>query len=205
MNKIYKLSEAAKYLDIYPKTLQRWDRDGWLVAHRTQTNRRYYTQEQLDNWLNKKHETAKKEQVAYARVSSPHQRNNLKNQMSFIRNYCNAKGIILDEEISDIGSGLNYKRPKWNKLLKEVEQGKVGTIYITYKDRFIRFGFDWFEQFCQDHGCQIVVLNNPNTSPEEEITQDLLSIIHVFSCRSYGLRKYKKQIKTMVESKEKDD
>lgn len=203
MTKNYKLGEAAKYLDVYPKTLQKWDRTGQLVAHRTKTNRRYYTQEQLDDWLNKKPQKNQK-MVAYARVSSTHQRDNLKDQMAFIRSYCIAKGIILDEEISDIGSGLNYNRPKWNKLLKEVEKGQIGTIYITYKDRFIRFGFDWFEQFCQDHGCQIVVLNNPDTSPEEEITEDLLSIIRVFSCRSYGLRKYKKQIKNLVEKKENE-
>ena len=204
MTKNYKLGEAAKYLDVYPKTLQKWDRTGQLVAHRTKTNRRYYTQEQLDDWLNKKKPRKNQKVVAYARVSSTHQRDNLKDQMAFIRSYCIAKGIILDEEISDIGSGLNYNRPKWNKLLKEVEKGQIGTIYITYKDRFIRFGFDWFKQFCQDHDCQIVVLNNPDTSPEEEITEDLLSTIHVFSCRSYGLRKYKKQIKNLVEKKENE-
>ena len=104
--------------------------------------------------------------VAYARVSSNHQKKNLKNQLAFIREYAVAKGIILDQEISDIGSGLNYKRPKWNKLLKQVEQGKINTIFITYKDRFIRFGFDWFEQFCKEHGTKIVVINNPDTSPE---------------------------------------
>lgn len=76
-----------------------------------------------------------------------------------------------------------------------VEENKVGKIYIAYKDRFIRFGYDWFNHFCQKHGCDIVVLNNPSLSPEEELTQDLLTILHVFSSRSYGIRKYQKQIK----------
>lgn len=89
---------------------------------------------------------------------------------------------------------MNYKRPKWNKLLKQVEQGKINTIFITYKDRFIRFGFDWFEQFCKEHGTKIIVINNPDTSPEAEILQDLMAIVHVFSCRVYGLRKYQKDI-----------
>ena len=97
MTKNYKLSEAADYLGVYPKTLQKWDYAGKLIAHRTKTNRRYYTQEQLDNWLNKKKATAKQKIVAYARVSSAHQRDNLKDQMAFIRSYCIAKGIILDE------------------------------------------------------------------------------------------------------------
>lgn len=76
-----------------------------------------------------------------------------------------------------------------------VEQNKVEQIYIVYKDRFIRFGFDWFNDFCKKHNCEIVVLNNPDLSPEEELTQDLLTILHVFSSRSYGIRKYQKQIK----------
>lgn len=202
--KIYKTGEAAKFLSVTPQTLQYWDRHGIFKAHRTQTNRRYYTQEQLDHWLNKDPDESKQISVAYARVSMSKQKGNLKDQLSFIRNYTNAKGIILDKEITDIGSGLNYNRPNWNKLLKEVDKGKVGHIYVTYKDRFIRFGFDWFNNFCKDHGCEIVVLNNPDTSPEEEITQDLLSIIHVFSCRVYGLRKYKKDV-TKIITNQKDD
>lgn len=192
--RIYKIGDAAKYIGYKPNTLQRWDREGKLKAHRTPTNRRYYTQEQLDNWLNSTQKQDNGQMVAYARVSSNYQKKNLKNQLAFIREYAVAKGIILDQEISDIGSGLNYKRPKWNKLLKQVEQGKINTIFITYKDRFIRFGFDWFEQFCKEHGTKIVVINNPDTSPETEIMQDLMAIVHVFSCRVYGLRKYQKDI-----------
>ena len=197
--RIYKLGDAAKYLGYRPNTLQKWDREGKLKARRTPTNRRYYTQEQLDNWLNSTQKQNNGQMVAYARVSFNHQKKNLNNQLAFIREYAVAKGIILDQEISDIGSGLNYKRPKWNKLLKQVEQGKINTIFITYKDRFIRFGFDWFEQFCKEHGTKIIVINNPDTSPEAEILQDLMAIVHVFSCRVYGLRKYQKDINRLEE------
>ena len=103
---------------------------------------------------------------------------NLKNQMDFITQYCNAKGVILDERISDIGSGLNYRRPKWNKLLQDVEDKRIAKIFITYKDRFTRFGFDWFEDFCQRHGTEIVILNNPNTSPDQELVEDLKRADH---------------------------
>lgn len=204
MEKRYKLGEAAKYIRRHPKTLERYDNEGVLKAHRTKTNRRYYTQSQLDDFLNKdggEDETNKKI-VAYARVSSNHQKNDLKNQLSFIRNYTNAKGLILDEERSDIGSGLNYKRYNWNKLLDQVDQNQVKQIYITYKDRFVRFGFDWFDSFCKKHGCEIIVLNNVYTSPEQEVANDLISIIHVFSCRVYGLRKYKKVIEKDIHEKE---
>ena len=190
----YKPKEASQYIGRSISTLQRLDYSGKLKAHRTTTNRRYYTKEQLDTFLGKKAQT-RRLQIAYARVSSYEQKPELQHQLEYIRNYVNAKGIILDQEITDIGSGLNYNRKKWNKLMDLVEENKVGKIYIAYKDRFIRFGYDWFNHFCQKHGCDIVVLNNPSLSPEEELTQDLLTILHVFSSRSYGIRKYQTQIK----------
>lgn len=190
----YKPKEASQYIGRSISTLQRLDYSGKLKAYRTTTNRRYYTKEQLDAFLGKKTQTQKL-QIAYARVSSYEQKPELQHQLDYIRNYVNAKGIILDQEITDIGSGLNYNRKKWNKLMDLVEENKVGKIYIAYKDRFIRFGYDWFNRFCQKHDCDIVVLNNPSLSPEEELTQDLLTILHVFSSRSYGIRKYQKQIK----------
>ena len=70
----------------------------------------------------------------------------------------------------------------------------MDTIYITYKDRFVRFGYDWFEQLCLKFNTKIVILNNPDLSPQQEMVEDLVSIIHVFSCHIYGLRKYKKKI-----------
>lgn len=115
--------------------------------------------------------------------------------MDFIINFANSHGVIIDEHIEETGSGLNYKRKKWNKLLQEVEDREIDRIYVTYKDRFVRFGFDWFNDFCERHGTKIVVLNNPKTSPDQELVNDLISIIHVFSCRMYGLRKYSKAIR----------
>lgn len=72
--------------------------------------------------------------------------------------------------------------------------GLIKTIIVAHKDRFIRFGYDWFERFLKSNGVEIIVVNNEKTSPEQELVNDLISIIHVFSCRIYGLRKYKKQI-----------
>ena len=71
---------------------------------------------------------------------------------------------------------------------------KIKTIIVTHKDRFIRFGYDWFEKFCTKFNTTIIVVNNEDLSPQEELVQDIVSILHVFSCRLYGLRKYKKQI-----------
>lgn len=190
---IYKPKEMAKKLNVTVRTLQRWDNEGKLPAKRSPTNRRYYTDDQLMQYLGKP--TDNRKTVAYARVSTYGQKDDLKDQVSFIKQYANAKGIILDEVITDVGSGLNYNRKKWNQLLYNVEQNKIKTIFITYKDRFIRFGFDWFNRFCNEHNTKIIVLNNPDTSPDKELVDDVISIIHVFSCRLYGLRKYKNKIK----------
>ena len=81
------------------------------------------------------------------------------------------------------------------QLLKEVMDNQVDTIFITYKDRFIRFGYDCFERLCKMHNTEIVVLNNIETRPTQEMINDMISIVHVFSYRLYGLRKYKSKLK----------
>lgn len=118
----------------------------------------------------------------------------MKNQVEFLKQFANARGIVVDEVFEDIGSGLNYNRKKWNKLLEDCMLGHVKTVIVAHKDRFIRFGYDWFERFLKSNGVEIIVVNNDTHSPEQELVNDLISIIHVFSCRIYGLRKYKKQI-----------
>lgn len=200
---IYKPKEMAKKLNVTVRTLQRWDRIGKLPAKRSPTNRRYYTDDQLLQFLGKPQDNRKT--VAYARVSTYGQKDDLRDQVAFIRQYANGKGIILDETITDIGSGLNYNRKKWNQLMHDVEKGKIKTIFVTYKDRFIRFGFDWFERFCNEHNTEIVVLNNPDTSPDQELVDDVISIIHVFSCRLYGLKKYKNKIRHDKSLMKEDD
>lgn len=189
-----RLNEMAKRLNVSVKTLQRWDREGILIAKRTPTDRRYYTEDQYLEYIGSSTKS-KRKTIAYVRVSSANQKDDLRNQITFIRNYVNAKGEILDDVIEDIGSGLNYNRKHWNDLLlNQIPKGEIEKIYITYKDRFVRFGFDWFERFCNHYNCEIVVINNPDTSPQKELVDDLISIIHVFSYRIYGLRKYKKDI-----------
>ena len=193
--KVYRIHEMAEKLGVSIKTLQRWDNTGKLPARRTPSNQRYYTEDQYLDYMGMSVEKPHRKVVAYARVSSRNQKDDLKNQIDFIRTFANAKGIILDECIKDIGSGLNYNRPKWNELLQAVMRDEIATIYVTYKDRFIRFGFEWFENLCKQHQTEIIVLNHEETSPDQELVEDLTSIVHVFSCRLYGLRKYKKVIK----------
>lgn len=197
MNKNYKPKEFAELLNVSVLTLQRWDNTGKLKAYRTPTNRRYYTYEQYQNYMGITN--SNKKTVIYTRVSTSNQKDDLKNQVDFLRKYANAKGIIVNEVIEDYGSGLNYNRKQWNKLIDECMTNEIGTIIITHKDRFIRFGFDWFERFLNKFGVKFIIVNNESLSPQEELVQDIISILHVFSCRIYGLRKYKKKIKEDLE------
>ena len=202
--KRYKVGEFAKLLNVTVKTLQNWDKQGTLKAYRTPTNQRFYTEEQLNQILNLSNSNQKEKQglkIGYCRVSTHNQKNNLKNQEEYLRSYTNAKGVILDEVFTDIGSGINYNRKDFNKILELVEAGEVSEIYVTYKDRFVRFGFDWFNNFCEKHGTKIIILNQPSTSPEQELAEDLLNIVTVFSARSHDLRTYKKQLEQNLNEK----
>ena len=188
----YKTKDFAELLGVSVKTLQRWDREGTLKANRTPTDRRYYTYNQYLQFKGIDTENDTRQIVIYARVSTRDQKDDLQDQVSFLRQFCNARGVIVDQCIEEYGSGLNYNRKKWNQLLDEVMEQTIKTIIVTHKDRFIRFGYDWFEKFCMKFNTTIV--NNEELSPQEELVQDIVSILHVFSCRLYGLRKYKKQI-----------
>lgn len=192
--KILKPREMAKLLNISVKTLQRWDNSGKLNAYRNPSNRRYYYYEQYLDYIGELPNN-KGKIVIYTRVSTRNQKEDLENQKEFLKDFANGRGLIVDEVISDIGSGLNYNRKRWNKLLDEVTEGKISKIIIAHKDRFIRFGFEWFERFLNKQGVEILVVNNEKMSPQEEIVKDIVSILHVFSCKIYGLRKYKKEIK----------
>lgn len=206
----YKVGEFAEKIGVSVSTLQRWDRTNVLKSRRTPTNQRYYTDEDLNRVLNLEKETkSERKNVGYCRVSIQGQKKNMENQQELISIYSLSHGVILDEIYTDIGSGLDYKRKNWNKLLKQIENNEIDKIYITYKDRFVRFGYEWFEEFCASHDTEIIVLNQKQTSPEEELTEDLLSILHEFSERNYVLRKYKteinKDLKGINEKKEKRD
>ena len=123
-----KPNEMAKRLNVTVGTLQKWDREGKLKAFRTQTNRRYYTEEQINCFLNIETPKKFKMNIAYLRVSSHQQKHELKNQENFIKEFATGSGIIIDEYISDVASGLNYKRQGLLKLLELVMQRKVAKI-----------------------------------------------------------------------------
>ncbi|SDY21178.1 Predicted site-specific integrase-resolvase [Allochromatium warmingii] len=124
--------------------------------------------------------------VCYCRVSSPSQRDDLQRQISYLsERYPEA------EVIKDVGSALNYKRKGLKSILGRILRGEKLKIVVAHRDRLARFGFELIEWIVNELGSELVVLNDTLKEPEQELTEDLLTIIHVFSCRLYGLRDYK--------------
>ncbi len=194
MSTNYSTGKAAAYLGASVKTLQRWDREGILKPSRSSTGRRVYSKVQLDAYLGRKMEPACKRAMVYCRVSSAAQKPDLKNQRRVLEDFTAAHGLANVEFIEEVGGGLNLTRPKFAALIDAVEAREVSHLVIAHKDRLVRFGFSWFQRFCAEHGCELLVLNNEQLSPEQEMVQDLLTIVHCFSARLYGLRNYKKKL-----------
>ena len=191
----YTLGEFARLTGKATSTLQRWDRTGVLAAHRTVTNRRYYTHDQYLSVMGLPPEpetTRGKRTVIYTRVSSRGRRGDLDNQERFLRQWANARGLIVDEVWSDIGSGMNFKRKNFNRIMYSDD---LEHVIIALMDRLTRFGYDWFEHYLNRRGVTVTVVNNEQLSPQEELVQDLVSIIHVFSGRIHGLRRYAKDVR----------
>jgi predicted site-specific integrase-resolvase len=112
----------------------------------------------------------------------------------------------VDQWEEDVGSALNYKRKGFSQVIGDIELGHVKRLIIGYEDRFVRFGYDWFESFCERHGTEIVVTNGESFSPEQELVKDLLAIMTVFSARLPGLRSQKNAIRAAALGKAvKDD
>ena len=162
----------------------RWHNEGRIKAIKTPSGQRRYDVESYAVGIEKERTT-----VIYARVSSRNQLPDLQRQIAAISNLYPTAEII-----SEIGGGLNFKRKKLTALLGRVMQGDVARIIIAHKDRLARFGFDFYQWFCEQFDCKILVLNEKNLSPEAEMVEDILAILHCFSSRLYGLRKYKTKV-----------
>jgi len=198
----FTIGQFAKRLRKSVRTLQQWDRDGILKAHRTPTGRRYYTEKDFNDFFKIEEQQKNKKKIAYCRVSSQNQKPDLKNQRTCIESFCLACGKPDVEYIEEIGGGLNFKRKKFLQLVEMVENKEVEELILAHKDRLVRFGFDFFELFFQKHGVKLTVINNQTLSPEQEMVQDLMTIIHCFSSRLYGLRNYKKSLKEAIKNEQ---
>ena len=186
------ITEAAKQLGVTPATLRRWEGQGKLpAATRTIGNQRRYDVSQLVRCQLAKIITSKDKTIAYARVSSHDQKSDLLRQQEMLSLFCTAHGWEY-EVISDLGSGMNYGKRGLRKLLQHVIQKDISRIVLTHKDRLLRFGAELVFSLCELNDVEVVLINKGREpSFEEELAQDVLEIITVFSARLYGSRSRK--------------
>ncbi len=202
MSKIYRIHEFARRIGKSASTLRRWDDNGVLTAKRHPSGHRYYDESDVRKILGIK--DIERKTVVYCRVSSSSQRDDLKSQISAMEKFCVSSGTAVDEWIKEIGGGMNFKRKKFLSLMSSISNGEIVKLIVAHKDRLCRFGFDYFHHMATESGCEIVVVNQESLSPQQEMVEDLMSIIHTFSCRLYGLRRYKKNIKQIITESDED-
>lgn len=190
--------EVKEILKITDQTLKRWRNSGKIKAKQISSNKFLYPKAEIQRLLGESSftpENLKKSPAIYCRVSTTNQKDDLKRQKQLLLDYCNSQGFIIEDGyiFEEIASGMNEQRKEFWKLVKSVIQGKISHVFVTYKDRFSRFGFHYFEQLFQEFDCQIVTLNNMGNeeSFEKELTDDLISIVHHFSMKMYSSRRKK--------------
>jgi len=185
------IGAAAKQLGVSRDTLRRWERVGKISAERTARGHRRYDLSKLlgitTPQLNPRHT------VGYARVSSHDQKNDLDRQAQVLENFCSANGWTY-EIVQDLGSGLNFQKRGLKKLIQNICSGKIDRLVLTHKDRLLRFGSELVFSLCEQFGIEVVIMNRSEESRfEDDLVQDVLEIITVFSARLYGARSRKNQ------------
>ena len=206
--KLLSSKEVANLCGVTIHTVCMWRKEGKLPFMKINDRVILHKIEDVEKLLNKKifsEENAKKRKnIIYARVSTSKQKDDLKKQIQILNDFCNSNGIIIDEIFAEIASGMNEDREEFNKIIDLVINKEIDKIYITFEDRLTRFGFKYFENLFDKFDTQIVILNNKinNESFEEELSNDLISIIHHFSMKMYSNRRKKlKEASKLIENK----
>ncbi len=204
MSRLLSIKQAANQLGVSVSTLRRWDETGVLVAQRTPKGHRRYDLSKINPNLTRNKVEQQRKTIAYARVSSHDQKSDLQRQIEILELYCSAQGWSF-EVISDLGSGMNYHKKGLKRLLDDILDNKIDRLVLTHKDRLLRFGAELVFALCEARQVEVVIINQgENLSFEEELAQDVLEIITVFSARLYGSpsKKNKKLIEAVKASLE---
>ena len=193
MDKLLTMKEAKELLGVSTKTIQNWDKAGTINVVRTPGGRRRIPLSEVERIRGESFLSQKKKLVIYARVSSNEQKQkgDLERQINFVKKNLGEDFLVVDT-LSDVGSGLNDKRKGLHKLMKLAKEKEMTDVAIRYKDRLTRFGYGYLEEYFNSHGVTIHVLDKEETkSVQEELADDLISIITSFSGKLYGLRSKK--------------
>ena len=195
---LIRIGPAARLLGVTPQTLRKWEATGHLVPTRKSLGgTRYYSASQLLG-----HRSDDPPTVCYARVSSHDQKADLERQAALLEGYCAAHGWT-SLVIRDLGSGMNYRKKGLRQLLEMILEGRTQRLVLTHQDRLLRFGAELVFTLCELRGIEVVVIHQgEQPSFEEELAQDVLEIITVFSARLYGSRsrKHRKLLETLAET-----
>ena len=191
------IGKAAKLLGVSKDTLRRWEKEGKLVAQRTLKGHRRYSEGEITG-LRKTNPLESKITLGYARVSSHDQKKDLIRQIELLESFSSANGWK-SEIIQDLGSGLNYQKKGLKLLIKKICSRAIQRLVLTHRDRLLRLGSELIFSLCEQFGVEIVIINaSENSSFEDDLVQDVLEIITVFSARLYGSRSRKN--KKLLES-----
>lgn len=189
--KLMSIGKFSKLLGISAGTLRNMEKEGKIIPqYISEGGTRYYSEEQLKVFSLNKKINQDKIVIGYCRVSTANQKDDLERQIENIKMYMYAKGYKF-EIISDIGSGINYKKEGLKNLINKICQKEVSKVVILYKDRLIRFGFDLIEYICKLHGTEIEIVDNTEKSKEQELVDDLIQIITVYANKIFGSRSKK--------------
>lgn len=201
MSKLITIQEAAEFLGVSPQTLRRWEREGrGIPFQKTVGGQRRYELSKLGT-QNASRIEKKPLTLAYARVSSYDQKEDLERQEKMLELFCASYGWSF-EILSDLGSGMNYNKRGLKKLLNKILNGEISRLVLTHKDRLLRFGAELIFSLCEAREIEVVLINKGSEpSFEEELAADVLEIITVFSARLYGSRSRKN--KKLIENLEK--
>jgi len=182
-----KAKEVLGLLRISRVTLSKYVKEGTIKVTILPNGRYNYNEKSVYSFLNK---DLPRKTVAYARVSTKKQKKDLENQIQFIKNYCFQNGIILNAIYEDIASGMRFKRKKLMSLLRELMNYKIEKIIISHKDRLSRIGFELFYDLFQEFGTEIVIVNDlESVSTEQEIFQEIISLLHCYAMSMYSKRR----------------
>ena len=206
MSKYYSINKFSKILGISVQTLWNWYKKGKVHPHHTSSNGyRYYSHEQLNQVMNVK-PNLDRIVIGYCRVSSNKQKDDLERQIENMKLYLTAQGKPF-EIISDIGSGINYKKKGLKELMKRISQNKVDKVVVFYKDRLLRFGFELVEYIASLYDCNIEIIDHTEKTEQQELVEDLVQIITVFSCKLQGKRanKVRKLVKELIDDGGEED
>ena len=207
MNKIISIGQAAKLLGVHVQTLRNWEKSGKLKPDSISPGgTRRYNSDTIMRISGKELPQIEKDDrvtLAYARVSSQDQKEDLKRQAQVLELYCAEHGYKY-ELITDLGSGMNYYKKGLTALISRILDDGVKRLVLTHKDRLLRFGAELIFSICEAKGVEVVIINRgeEKASFEEDFAKDVLEIITVFSARLYGSRsgKNRKIIEKLQES-----